>query len=187
MGKKNSNKPKSNEEIIRKALYSYDEDTITQTLNFLRENGNTKIIPDLINVYNGYRNTSIGKKIYNVLLDLKCSDAAGLIVNAIEDNQYSAIRKDLLSLTWMTSLDFSKYFNKFVDWFISFELSLAFEAFTAIEYMHFSMENDKLKKSITLLRESITEIDESKKELLVDLVNLLEKKMEDDAIAQKEE
>lgn len=186
MEKKDTKKPKSNEETIRKALYSYDEDTIIKTLEFIREKGNSKVLPDIIKIYKAYKNSKLGEKIYDVLADLKFSEAASIIVDAIDDKELYSIRKDLLALTWMTRIDFSKYFDKFVDWFLQFDLSDAFEAFTAIEYMHIYTDSSVIEKTITRLKESLSDIDENKKELLVDLVHLLEQKIKDEQMTQEE-
>lgn len=187
MEKKVTRKPKSKEELIKKALYSYDEATIIQTLEFIRENGNSKILPDLIRVYKGYQNSKLGQKIYTVLGDVKFSEAAPVIIDAIDDKELYSIRKDLLALTWMTRLDFSKYLEKFIDWFLQFDLSDALEAFTAIEYMNFiNIDLATVEKLISRLKESVSTIDEDKKELLVDLVHLLEQKINDEQISQEE-
>jgi hypothetical protein len=174
MGEEKKQK-KTEEQLWREVLYSSDFKSIEEALKILREKGNINILPDVFNIYKAYKGKDLGGKIYNFLSDIKCSQAVPLIINLIGNNEYRSIRQDLLQLCWQTRLDFSAYFEKFIDIFIKEDLTTAFEAFTVLEYMDIK-NTEVLKKGISKLEQSISDIDESKKELLVDLVNILRKK-----------
>ncbi len=175
--KKKIEEQKKQDALIRQALYSSDEEVINETLKFLREKGNVKILPDVINLYKGYKNTALGKNLFAFLTDVKCSDAADIFVKAVENPEFSTIRKDLISLMWQSRLDFSKYFEKIVDWFLEYEIETAFEAFTILEYLHYNGTAKELDNLIEKIKNSVSEMEsQQKKELLVDLVNILEKK-----------
>lgn len=174
---KTTEKPKkTQEDIWREILYSSDTESIKKLLELLRTEGNIKILPDIFSIYKGYKGSKLGENIYNFLCDIKCSEAANLIVKFIEDKEYYPIRKELVSLTWQTSLDFSKYLLFFVDLFISANLLTAFEAFTTIEYIEINKDDEILNAAVDKLQLSIDDIGEEKKELLVDLVNVIRSK-----------
>ena len=178
--KKKIEEQKKQEALIRQALYSSDEEVINETLRFLREKGNVNIVPDIINLYKGYKNTNLGKNIFAFLSDVKYSDAADVFVKAVENPEFSTIRKDLISLMWQSRLDFSKYFDKIVEWFLKFEIETAFEAFTIVEYLHYEGTAEKLDQLIDKVKNSVSEMESpQKKELLVDLVNILKKKKDE--------
>jgi len=167
---------KTQEDLWREVLYSADNESIKEALKVLRDQGNIKILPDIFNLYKGYKGTELGKDIYNFLGDVKCADAANLFVELIKNPEYAIIKKDILTLCWQTSLDFAEHLTFFVDLFIKSEMQSAFEAFTVIEYMEIDSQNPAIEEAITKLQISIDEIGEEKKELLVDLVNILREK-----------
>jgi len=165
-------------EIWRELLYSSDNKVIEETLEALRKDGNVNILPDIFNIYIGFKDTDFGVTIFNFLTDLKNVDAIEIIMNFIFDIKYVSIRKELVSLCWQTSLDFSNYFDKFIYIFITYDLPIAFEAFTVIEYFENNIKIEKLEKGIFDLQQSISTISSDKKELLVDLVNILRNRLD---------
>ncbi|MBN2662499.1 MAG: hypothetical protein JXR68_02515 [Bacteroidales bacterium] len=167
---------KTQEDYWRDVLYSSDSDSIKELLIHLRTEGNVKILPDVINIYKGYKKTKLGENIYDFLCDIKCSDATNLLIDFINNKDFFEIRKELVSLCWQTGLDFAKYFMYFVDLFIKTDLQTAFEAFTTIEYIELEKNDPVINLAIDKLQLSIDQIAEDKKELLVDLVNVIRKK-----------
>ncbi len=168
---------KKQDALWREVLYSADKKSIKEALNVLRDNGNVRILSDILKIYKAYKGTELGSIIYNFLVDLKSSDAVPVIIDAIDDVELKSIRIDLLNLCWQSSLDFYPYFEKFVDIFINAELLEAFEAFTIIEYLEFFDANDLIYANIEKLEQNIDKISADKKELLVDLVNILRNKL----------
>lgn len=167
---------KTQEDYWRDVLYSSDLESIKELLMYLRAEGNIKILPDIINIYKGYKKTNLGDYLYSFLCDIKCKDAANLIIDYINKKEFSEIRKELVSLCWQTGLDFANHFIFFVDLFIKTDLKTAFEAFTAIEYIELEKNDPVINIAIDKLQLSIDEIAVDKKELLVDLVNVIRKK-----------
>lgn len=162
----------------QKLLYSSDYKVIEETLEALRKEGNITLLPDIFNIYIGFKNTDLGISIFNFLTYLKNEEAKETIINHIFDIKYLAIKKELVSLGWQTSLDFSNYFEKFIELFITSEFSIAFEAFTTIEYFENTIKTERIEKGIFDLQQSISTISEDKKILLVDLVNILRNRLD---------
>jgi len=161
----------------REILYSSDKRAIEQALKSLREDGNIEILKDIFIIYKGYKNTSLGDTIYDFMIDIKCSEAVPVIISAIDNIELKSIRKDLLTLCWQTSLDFSPHFEYFIDVFINSQLNEAFEAFTIIDCFEFQeSDTELLENNVKKLMQNTSTISEDKKELLVDLVHVLKEK-----------
>lgn len=169
---------KKQDVLWREILYSSNPKSIEDALDIMRDEGNIRILADILNIYKGYKGSELGSIIYDFLIDLKTSDAVPIIIDAIENKELRTIRQDLLAICWQSSLDFLPYFDKFIDIFIEGPLMEAFEAFTIIEYFEFLDSNDLIEEKITKLELSIGKISADKKELLVDLVNILRNKLQ---------
>ncbi len=174
---KTSEKNKRNQvKKWQEVLYSSDYNAIKQLLRYLRDKGNEKILPDIIKIYKGYKNTELGDFVFDFLTDLKSSETVPIFIKFIDDNEFADIKPDLLSLCWQTRLDFSDYLDFFTEIFIKSDLNSAFEAFTVIEYFEYDNKKNNIEENIEKLQKSIDKIDSQKKELLVDLVNILRNK-----------
>lgn len=168
--------PKKQEDLWREVLYSSDFDAIKELLKHLREKGNPQIIPDIVKIFKGYKNTELETSIFEFLMDLKCKEAVDILIPFLKDNEFIDIRRDLLIICWETGLDFSNYLDVFVDVFISSSLKTSFEAFTVIEYLE-NVSRTDIKNNIEKLQLSVSDVGVEKKELLVDLVQVLRSKL----------
>ena len=166
---------KQNKLIIKK-LHSKDVSEVLFSLKEMRNTGNKDLILPVIDLLLNHQNESVKKEIISLLYDLKYQSAAKHIISAIKSDKYAEIRAQLLSVCWQSRLDFSSYVPEFVKIFISGNFNEAFEAFTAIDSMDGKIEADVITESIKSLKNEINNIAESKKELLVELVHILENK-----------
>ncbi len=164
--------------LWREILYSSNPKVIEEALKNLRDSGNINILPDIFAIYKGYKDTDLGKKIFSFLCDIKCSEAVPLIISLLDNIEYVNLKQDILSICWQSRLDFSAYLSKFTDLFITEQLPVAFEAFTVIEYLELDGQEDLISENIEKLEQSVSDISDDKKELLVDLVNVLRKKLQ---------
>jgi hypothetical protein len=168
-------KKKTQEQIWTEKLKSSDEQEFTQAIKEIRQFGSVKMLPVLIESYGSMADGERKKKIFSLLTDIKHHEAADIIFSYVQNPSYEHIQKDLLSLLWQSRLDFSAYAEQLVDMFITKPFALAFEAFTALEYMEHDVEPQIAVRCIRKLKQSLATIDEQKRFLLVDLVHILEK------------
>ncbi|MCF6241715.1 MAG: HEAT repeat domain-containing protein [Bacteroidales bacterium] len=168
-------KLKQNKLIINK-LQSNDIEEVLFALKELRNTGNKNLIPVVIELLSKHKNERVKKSITELLYDLKYQAAAPYIVEAIKSDNYKEIRAQLLSVCWQSRLDFSEYIPVFIEQFIKGSFSVAFEAFTAIDSMDAKIEENLALESIKKLKNELSSIAENKKELLVELVHILENK-----------
>ncbi len=171
----NNKQKKSQEQIWNEKLSSKDNETVKQTIKEIRELGNIKILPSLIEKFSNEADTEIKKELAKLLSDIKRKDAAEIFFQYVMDENYKHIKKELLSILWQSRLDYSPFINELINIFINEPFEIAFEAFTVIEYNDYPIDQHVAEQNIEKLKYSLRTIDEKKKFLLVDLVNLLKK------------
>ncbi|MEN8122251.1 MAG: hypothetical protein ABFS35_18035 [Bacteroidota bacterium] len=162
--------------LIIKRLLSNNTDEVLFTINELRNTGNKNLIPYLIDLLATHKSIKVKESIINLFYDLKYQSAAEEIIKAIKSDKYAHIREELLAVCWQSSLDFSNYIDVFTENFITGNFKEAFEAFTAIESIEKKLDAGLTEQSISALKDEINNIEESKKELLIELVHILEGK-----------
>ena len=166
---------KQNKLIINRLL-SDNTDEVIFTINKLRNTGNKNLIPYLIDLLAKHKNNKVKESIINLLYDLKYQSAAEAIINAIKSDKYKHIREELLTVCWQSSLDFSIYIDVLTEKFMEGSFNESFEAFTAIESIEDKLDAELANRSIALLKDGISNVEENKKDLLIELVHILENK-----------
>ena len=174
-GAEKNKKKKTQEQIWTERLSSPNEEVVKETIKEIRDFGNIKILPAVIERFAVEKNESIRKELGKLLMDIKRKEAVDIMFPYVKDDKYRHIRKELLSILWQTRMDFSPYISDLVDLFLSEPFDVAFEAFTVIEYIEQPVDKQIAQENIDKLKLNIQTIDESKKFLLVDLVNLLKR------------
>ncbi len=170
-----SKKKKTQEQIWTERLSSPNQEVVRETIKEIRDFGNIKILPAVIERFASEKNEGVKNELAKLLMDIKRKEAVGIIFSYVQNDQYCHIRKDLLSILWQSRMNLSSYINELVDLFISEPFDVAFEAFTVIEYIEQPVDKQIAQENIDKLKLHIQTIDESKKFLLVDLVNLLKR------------
>ena len=168
-------KKKTQEQIWTEKLNSKDSDTVKETIKEIRDFGNIKIIPQLVENFSKQKDPELKKELSKLLSDIKHKEAAGILFDYVLNPDYQHIKKDLLSILWQSRLGFSPFVPQLVDIFINEPLDLAFEAFTVLEYIDKPIDSQIAQQNIDKLKDSLRTIDEHKKYLVIDLVNLLKK------------
>ncbi len=166
---------KQNKLIINRLLSDNTEEVLF-TINKLRNTGNKELIPYLIDMLATHKSTKVKDSIINLFYDLKYQSAVDAIIKAIKSDKYSIILEQLLSICWQSSLDFSNYIDVLTEKFIKSSFKEAFEAFTAIESIESKVDSKLAENCVAALKKEINNIEENKKELLVELVHILERK-----------
>jgi len=77
---------------------------------------------------------------------------------------------------WQSSLDFSSFIDVLTQNFIKGSFKESFEAFTAIESIEKKLDANLAEQAISALKNEINNVEENKKELLIELIHILESK-----------
>ena len=162
--------------LIIKQLSSKKTEEVLFTINKLRNTGNKSLIPYLIELLASHTDDKVKESVTNLLYDVKYQTAAKEIIKAVRSDKYAHIREELLAVCWQSGLDFSSYIETLTNCFVKGSFKEAFEAFTAIESIEKKLDAELAENSITALKNEINSIDESKKELLIELIHIFENK-----------
>jgi hypothetical protein len=134
----------------RDKLFSPNPDTVISAIQSLKESGNKEYLPLLFELLTKHRNNEVETEILKLLGSIKDKETVPVFVAALQDQKFTTIRKNIVTVCWQNGMDFSKFFEVFIDLIINEEWDIAFEAFTVIENLeHFpppeEMQAIKLK------------------------------------------
>ncbi len=118
---------------IQTIFESDDTEKIHDSIAYIHEYGSIKMLPLLFDLLSQTTNESIKKEIIDCLSDTKDKNSIPLFIQALRNEKYSLIQKDLLTAMWQANLDFSDYISDFIDIVANAEFETAIEAFTLTE------------------------------------------------------
>lgn len=131
---------------LRSGLASTDENEILKAVEEAREEGDARIVPDLIEVWAVTESEEVRNNILGIFNDLKDSDATEHLIEAL-DHPDIQDRSDLLAVFWNSRLDGSDKIDKFTEIAVEGSYQEAFEALTAIEEMEGPFEENRVMEA----------------------------------------
>lgn len=168
---------KSKKEVhssILLGLKSNESKVVIDSINQLRDAGELGDILVLVDILLDSSNEEVQHCILKFLADIKEKSAAKIIMDAITDDKYNSIQKELVGICWESSLDFSPYVSVFVDILIHAEFMTSFEAFTVIENFTEKIHEEIKIEEQDKLKDAIPEAVEDRKGILHEAIHLLE-------------
>jgi len=160
--------------LLVKRLQSGNTKDILFTINQIRNSGDPKILPYLFDLLITNPSIEIIEAIVKLINELKNQASTVEIVNALGNDKYNSIKKELLTSCWYSGLDYTEYLDLFVDLFIYSDFVIAFEAFTIIDTFEKEYNSEYIDSLIKDLKNNMKDNSEEKKNLLVELVHKLQ-------------
>jgi len=154
-------------------LKSTDPEFILETIDKIRESGNRFIVAGLIDLLHETDLPEIKKSVLNLLSELKNKESVPVFIEAIKDEKYAGVRKELVACCWQNGLIYNEYLPVFIDLVIHEEFQVAFEAFTVIENMFGRVEDEIIDKEIAKVKDALTNATEQKAYLLNGLLAIV--------------
>ncbi len=167
-----------NKEII-KILKSNDNTLIIDTLKNLKKTGNKNLIPEIYNLLISSDDTKIRNEIINIFNNLKDQASVPFLLSAIQNCTDSKILNILVSSCWNNGLNYSEYYDVFIELIIKRDFELAFEAHTVIENQSRKLNTEIIDSYITQLKAHIKESDSQKTVIINETINTLLNQKED--------
>jgi hypothetical protein len=158
---------------LLKELSLADPEKVIEALEGLQESGRVSDIPVLIELMNLTQNPEIKSKIAGLFGNLKETDAVPIIIEAIQNQKYAPILKELVSSCWENGLDFSKYLSLFIELLINNDFVISFEAYTVITNNEHRIDQKIIDQEIDRLEKSLPLISEQKRPLILDVIDFL--------------
>lgn len=160
--------------VIISGLNSADSKVVIDSIKQLREEGKPEDILILLDVMISKDEPTIQSSIHNFLADLKNQEAGQFIIDAIQNQKYSSIRKQLVSTCWESSIKLSSYITVFVDLLIESDFETAFEAFTVIENLTDKISEEVKPVEMAKLKDAIPNVSADKKGMLLEAMHIIE-------------
>jgi hypothetical protein len=160
--------------LLVKRLQSENTKDILFTINQIRNSGDPKIMPYLFDLMIDNPPIEITVAIVKLLNEIKNQGCAIETINALKNDKYKSITKELLTSCWNSGLDYTSNLELFVDLFVCNNFDIAFEAFTIIDTFEGPYNTELIDTLIKKLKNNLSNNDGEKKNLLVELVHKLE-------------
>jgi hypothetical protein len=155
-------------------LRSSNRRAILDTIRELRSEGDVQVLPDLFNLMLEQEDLEIVYEVCALLNDLKETEAAGILAEAISNPEYREIQTPLIAACWQNGLSYRNQVGAFVDVVISGNYAAAIEAFTVIEGTVGELEKKERFDIVLSLKSRLTEVDNQKEPLITELIHIIE-------------
>ena len=159
--------------VLIKKLWSDDSQQALSALRELRNVGHCNYLPELLKLLNETDAEEIRKELALFLSDIKDKECITYIVDSLNDEQFKPVKNIIVSSCWQSRLNYSDHIDTFISIFIKEDYLTALEAFTVIEESLLHISEEKAKEYRDRLISSIEDIDDEKKPLLRELINLM--------------
>jgi hypothetical protein len=154
--------------IVAKIISGNERD-ILDAIDRIRNSGNPEYLPYLMSLLIQSLPESIINEVLIILGELKDQKSVPFLLEAINNNEYTSVRKELIASCWQNGLDFSDHLPFFVDLVINNEFEIAFEAFTVIENLEFQPVEEVRQSEIKKIDDAIV----TSKEININLLRAL--------------
>jgi HEAT repeat protein len=158
---------------ILKGLNSANQDIVLDAIDALRASGKTSDIPVLLELLLQSNNPEVKAKIAGLFANLKEKETIPMLVNAIQDQKYEKVLKQLISSCWENGMDYTPYLPVFVNLLIEKDFILAFEAYTVITNMEKAIDQRLIDVEIEKLDNAMHSTTPEKKSLMLDVIDFL--------------
>jgi len=159
---------------ILKDLWSAEDLIVLKTLLKLRTAGNLTYIPDILKLLSQTRNELIEKELIRFLADIKEQGVVPLVVAGLKKPGLKTAHAGILSAIWQSGLDYSRYMDLFIQLFLEGDYLVALESFTVIEQSIEHLSAQEVEEERNHLLNALESVNEDKKPLARELVNLLQ-------------
>lgn len=166
------NQPKINSAIKNK-LFSAKTEEVLWALNTLKDKGNKEYLPILFELLLSKPESEIEKEISKLLGTVKDKDTISVFIEALKEEKFKPIRKEILTTCWQNGLDFSSHINVFVDLIINDEWAVAFEAFTVIENLKHFPPAEEFKETKLKIARALKSANEQKVYFLEEILRMV--------------
>jgi len=165
-----------NSENLIDQLFVGDDEEILSNLEALRDNGTLASLGAMLEHLTTLPSPPIKGKILELVADLKLPGAAAILANFTFACKNATIQQELVSASWQSRLDFTPYFNRYIDLAISGNLMLVLDVLSLLEENFEKVDLNQLQQAIATIGANSNSFDEQKTLLMNDIVLILEER-----------
>lgn len=167
-------KQSEQEKMDIQTLRSGNTRAIIETITQLRNRGNIAILDEVFELMLIASDDKVLEACVKLLNDLKDKKVVPAIVEAVTDQKYGPIRKDLVASCWQSGLDYHEHLDVFIDVALFSDYATTLEAFTVIEDCIGQVDKRKRDESLEKLKKEINNCSEDTKPLITELISMIE-------------
>jgi len=165
---------KKSEVELLEAIESDDPIIVSNAVQRIRQQGNCRILPEILNILSRTEDSNVEAKIVEILFDLKDQNCAAILIEKIREPKLKNYHHFLIASFWQSSLDGSEYLKDFVDAAIRGDYMSCLECLTVVENFDSSFEEEDIIECNADLQEAIEEEEnQDKKTLLIHLQEVI--------------
>ncbi|MBK8808350.1 MAG: hypothetical protein IPO21_17680 [Bacteroidales bacterium] len=151
-------------------LFASEPLLVMEALISIEQSIHIEYFPNMIKVLKETQSAEIKNKIIDILSDVKDKNLKQIILNSLMDVTNKSIFKELCTICWQSSIDFSENLELFAQILIEEPLEVAIEALTVIEERIHECSDNQKNTLITYLNDNKEHIDSYKQKILVDFL-----------------
>ncbi len=168
-------------EEVKRDLFSGNDVLVMKALNRSREKGTSEFVEPLISFFAVTPNETFKSEIADMLSTLKVTKIEPVFTQALANQSYKHIRKDLLAFMWSSGLQPVKSVKVITDMALEGPYEVTLEALTLLESIEDPIEEDQILDGVTRVKQAIGTTQENGiKTLLAEYLHVLESRSESD-------
>ena len=159
---------------IRLILFSGQQDLVIETIHGLKETSHFELVDSLFDLYLTSSDNIVKKELFQFFVEIKDKRFVTVLVNNLSKSKFKTVTKDLVSICWQTGLQFESEIELFSKIMVENDIETAIECFSVIEESIFDISEEKRKSLLVYFNESLPLMEETKKDLVKEIIHLLE-------------
>ena len=135
-------------------LKTENDEQLLKTLDFFRNNGDTDVLPDVLQLLESDRSQSIFDCVLTLVGDLKNKDASDIAFDYMCQTSNAFAQRQMITALWQSEADFSHKANDIAKIFIEADdFETAFEILTLFENNACNINKETAEKLLSLISE----------------------------------
>lgn len=157
-------------------LASGDDKKISSALKGLQIHGDSSVITPLLNAWKTATSETVQKEIHEFLNDLKYTDSAEHIMNALKNDEFKSLRQHLLNVVWNCTVDYSEFLADFVALAVEGDFMETLECLTVIENLDGPFQEHQFLEAQLSLSDyvALENKDEQKAQLMSEVARIIQ-------------
>ncbi len=164
-------------ETQKKILLLLDTSTeseIIEGIKLAKQDGNEQILHKLIELLNQNQENQIGKHIFEVLYNLNDkASSVNVILQFIKNEQYKALKPQLFSVLWQSSLNCSNYLLEIIELGLKSDYASMIEVLSIVESIAKPFDEQLVEQCIETTQEALLHKTYPDQTLCIELNKLL--------------
>ncbi|MBK6342073.1 MAG: HEAT repeat domain-containing protein [Flavobacteriales bacterium] len=159
------------------ALLSPDDATALTALTRIEDQGDARAIPHLLRALVRNPSPAVQARITALLHTVKTADAVTTLVTALDEPEFSSVRRTILAAFWSAGLDAREHLDRFIELALAGDAQDCFECLTVIENQEIWPEKAARQGAARVRKAVIDEAEPMKASMLRGIADELDQRL----------